>query len=157
MTPPVARAGMMIRRPVAEVFKAFVDPAVTTRFWFTRSSGRLETGARLRWDWEMYGAGADVVVRAIDPNRRILIDWGDAGAMTQVEWTFEAKGPDHTFVEVTDRGFGGDKQAQVAAALDSAGGFALVLAGAKALLEHGLTLNLVPDRHPNALVEAWRG
>lgn len=39
---PVARAQVMIRRPAAEVFEAFVDPGVTTRFWFTKSSGRLE-------------------------------------------------------------------------------------------------------------------
>jgi uncharacterized protein YndB with AHSA1/START domain len=34
-----AKAEMLIRRPVAEVFEAFVDPAVTTRFWFTKSEG----------------------------------------------------------------------------------------------------------------------
>jgi hypothetical protein len=32
---------MLIRRPVEEVFNAFVDPTVTTRFWFSRSSGQL--------------------------------------------------------------------------------------------------------------------
>jgi hypothetical protein len=52
---PIAKAEMLIRRPVAEVFEAFVDPAVTSRFWFTRSTGRLEVGRRVRWDWEMYG------------------------------------------------------------------------------------------------------
>ena len=34
MKSPVARATMLIRRPVEEVFNAFVDPTVTTRFWF---------------------------------------------------------------------------------------------------------------------------
>ena len=33
-------------------------------------------------------------------------------------------------------------------ALDSTEGFSLVLAGLKALLEHGVELNLVRDRHP---------
>ena len=51
---PVAKAQMLIRRPIGEVFEAFVDPAVTTRFWFTRSTGRLEEGKEVRWDWEMY-------------------------------------------------------------------------------------------------------
>jgi len=41
---PVTKTGMLIRRPVAEVFEAFVNPNITTRFWFTRSSGRLESG-----------------------------------------------------------------------------------------------------------------
>jgi len=38
--------GMLIRRPVAEVFEAFIDPDITTQFWFTRSSGRLEPANR---------------------------------------------------------------------------------------------------------------
>lgn len=59
---PVASAGMLIRRSVAEVFEAFVDPAVTARFWFSRGSGRLERDARIRWEWEMYGAATAVVV-----------------------------------------------------------------------------------------------
>ncbi len=33
-------------------------------------------------------------------------------------------------------------------AIDSTGGFALVLAGLKALLEHDIVLNLVGDRFP---------
>ena len=56
----VVKAEMLIRRPVAEVFEAFVDPAVTTKFWFTKSSGRLEAGKRVRWDWEMYGVGDEL-------------------------------------------------------------------------------------------------
>jgi uncharacterized protein YndB with AHSA1/START domain len=51
MTPPpvpTARAEMLIRRPVSEVFEAFVDPAITSKFWFTRSSGRLELGKEVR-------------------------------------------------------------------------------------------------------------
>ena len=38
---PVAKAEMLIRKRVAEVFEAFVDPEIARRFWF---SGRLETG-----------------------------------------------------------------------------------------------------------------
>lgn len=34
---PVAKTGMLIRKPVAEVFEAFIDPNITTKFWFTRS------------------------------------------------------------------------------------------------------------------------
>ncbi len=44
---------MLIRKPVAEVFEAFVDPATTSKFWFTKGSGRLAPGEEIRWDWEM--------------------------------------------------------------------------------------------------------
>ena len=43
-----AKAGMLIRRHVKEVFEAFIDPAITTKFWFTKSSGRLVKGNRVR-------------------------------------------------------------------------------------------------------------
>jgi uncharacterized protein YndB with AHSA1/START domain len=39
---PVAESEMLIRRSVADVFEAFIDPDVTTNFWFTKSSGRLK-------------------------------------------------------------------------------------------------------------------
>ena len=47
MTAPIVQAQMLIRRPVAEVFNAFADPAVTTKFWFSKSSGKLAPDARV--------------------------------------------------------------------------------------------------------------
>lgn len=74
-TIPVVETAMLIRRPVAEVFEAFADPAVTSRFWFTRGSGRLEPGRTVRWDREMDGHSVDVKVKAVEPDRRIVIEW----------------------------------------------------------------------------------
>jgi uncharacterized protein YndB with AHSA1/START domain len=152
--PPIAKAGMLIRRPIAVVFEAFVDPAITSRFWFSRGSGRLEPGARLRWEWEMYGTGSDVLVKAVEPDHRILIDWDEPA--TEVEWTVEARDQDRCWVAVENRGFQGTVAEQVARALDSAGGFALVLGGAKIWLEHGIEPGFVLDRHPDARVEGWK-
>ena len=145
---PVAKVEMLIRRPVAEVFQAFVDPAITVKFWFTRSSGRLQPGRKVRWDWEMYGLTVPVTVKAIETDRRIVIDWGDPA--TQVEWQFTPRADGTTFVRITNSGFAGDDDEMVRQAIDSAGGFSFVLAGVKALLEHGVTLNLVPDHAPDA-------
>lgn len=145
---PEVRATMLIRKPVSQVFEAFLDPAVTRKFWFTRSTGRLKSGGRVTWTWEMYGVSADVHVRAIEPNERILIEWGDPGAMTDVEWMFTPHGDDATLVSVTNSGFQGDGDQIVAQALDSLGGFTTVLDGAKAWLEHGIELNLIRDKFP---------
>ena len=141
---------MLVRRPVDEVFNAFVDPAVTTRFWFTGSSGRLEPGAKVTWDWEMYGVSADVHVRAIEQPSRILIEWDDPP--TTVEWQFTSHGAEGTLVQITNTGFQGTDEEVVGMALDSMGGFSLVLAALKAWLEHGIALNLVADRNPEAHV-----
>lgn len=143
---------MLIRRPVAEVFEAFVDPAVTSRFWFSRGSGRLEPGATVQWHWEMYGFSMNATVRTLEPNRRIEVEWGAAGEPASViEWTFADRPDGATFVSITNSGFTGTADEQVQMAVGSTEGFTFVLAGAKAWLEHGLALNLVPDRFPDGL------
>jgi uncharacterized protein YndB with AHSA1/START domain len=148
---PVATAGMLIRKPVAEVFEAFVDPAITARFWFTRGSDRLDAGRPVRWEWEMYGVTVDVEVRELEPSRRIVIDWSSGGEpATTVTWVFRELSSG-TLVSVENRGFAGDDDAVVRQALDATGGFTLVLAGAKAWLEHGIELGLVRDRFPAEL------
>jgi uncharacterized protein YndB with AHSA1/START domain len=85
---PVMKTGMLIRRPGAEVFEAFVNPEITTQFWFTRGSGRLAPGARVEWAWEMYDVSAAVTVQAIEPDRRIVIAWPGYSGLTTVEWLF---------------------------------------------------------------------
>jgi uncharacterized protein YndB with AHSA1/START domain len=146
---PAAKTGMLIRKPVSEVFEAFVNPAITSRFWFTKGSGRLKSGEHIRWDWEMYNVSVQVSVKAIEQDKRILIEWEGHGAPTTVEWIFTSPSDDTTFVSVTNTGFSGDGDEVVKQALDSTGGFALVLAGAKAFLEHNICLNLIADRFPD--------
>jgi uncharacterized protein YndB with AHSA1/START domain len=72
MTTPIVKVHMGIRRPPADVFKAFVDPEVTTRFWFTHSTGPLEPDAKVEWLWEMYGLSSPVVVREFEPDERLV-------------------------------------------------------------------------------------
>jgi uncharacterized protein YndB with AHSA1/START domain len=71
---PIAKAEMLIREPVAEVFQAFVDPEITKKFWFTKSSeklkpggtARLEAGKHIVWTWEMYDMSIDVHVKEME-------------------------------------------------------------------------------------------
>jgi len=151
--PPVAKAEMLIRTPVHDVFEAIADPAITSQFWFSRGSGRLEPGATVEWAWEMYGFTVPVTVREVEPDRRIVVDWGAEGEATTIAWRFTPI-LEGTFVSVTNDGFEGDGDTVVAQAIGSTEGFAFVLAGLKAWLEHGIRLNLVPDRFPAGLEEA---
>ncbi|MER9066375.1 SRPBCC family protein [Mesorhizobium sp. M0902] len=143
---PTAEAGMLIRRPVADVFEAFVDPAITTKFWFTHGSDRLDSGKEISWEWRMYGVSTTVNVSEIVDNKKIVMQWSDPP--TTVVWTFAEMPGGTTFVEVRNSGFVGSPDEQVKQAIGSTGGFALVLAGAKAWLEQGVMLGLIGDRHP---------
>ncbi|MGI2293759.1 SRPBCC family protein [Paenibacillus sp. GXUN7292] len=146
---PVVTAQMMIRKSVEQVFEAFTDPSMTTKFWFTKSSGRLEAGSRVRWDWEMYGVSDDIFVKEIENNKRIRIQWSDS---TETEWIFTSRAENETLVAITSSGYTGNGNEIVNRAVDDMGGYMIVLCGLKALLEHNIILNLVADKAPDANV-----
>jgi uncharacterized protein YndB with AHSA1/START domain len=146
---PVAKTGMLIRRPVADVFEAFIDPDITNKFWFTRGSGRLEVGKPVTWDWEMYDVSNQVTAKVIEPNKRIVIEWNGYSGRTTVEWRFAARDDRTTFVSITESGWTGNGDELVQYVMNSAEGFTWTLAGLKAFLEHNVRLNLVADRFPN--------
>src|SRR5688572_2966230 len=105
---PVAKTGMLIRKPVSDVFEAIINPDITTKFWFTKSSGRLEMGQRVQWDWEMYDVSIQVTPKTIERDRRIVIEWPGYSGPTTVEWKFAPQKDGTTFVSVTESGFIGD-------------------------------------------------
>ena len=147
---PYAEAAMLIRKPVASVFNAFIDPAITTKIWFTESSGKLEEGHAIKWTWGMFNHTVSVTVKTIIPNEKIIIQWGDDEEAI-IEWSFKLLDESKTFVTITNTGFKGTAEELIAQVRDATGGFTWVLAGLKAYLEHGIELNLIKDRYPKEL------
>jgi uncharacterized protein YndB with AHSA1/START domain len=152
---PVAKTGMLIHKPIADVFEAFIDPDITSKFWFTSGSGRLEAGKQITWKWEMYNASTNVTVKVIEPNKRIVIEWDGYSGRTTVEWKFAPHEDLSTFVSITESGWTGTGDQLVEYACDSTQGFTWTLAGLKALLEHKIQLNLVADRFPKGPAEPY--
>jgi uncharacterized protein YndB with AHSA1/START domain len=145
----IVETQMLIRKPVSMVFQAFIDPAITTNFWFTKSSGKLETGKTITWHWEMYGVSADVFVKDIIQNKKISTEWGDPA--TTVEYEFTAVTDDTTYVVIKNYGFPQTGDDLIQAIKDNTGGFTTVLDGLKAYLEHNIKLNLIADKFPKEL------
>ena len=143
---PAVEVQMLIRKPVSTVFQAFIDPKITSNFWFTKSSGQLETDKTITWEWEMYGVSTDVVVKSIDPNREIIIEWGNPA--TTVRFEFNPLSDDTTYVVIKNYGFQQTGSDLIAAIKDNTGGFTTVLDGLKAYLEHNIRLNLIGDKFP---------
>jgi uncharacterized protein YndB with AHSA1/START domain len=102
----------------------------------------------------MYNVCVEVEVKIIETNKRIVIEWGNYGEMTTVEWIFTPYENDKTYVTIKNYGFQGDGDKVMRDALDSTGGFTWVLAGLKALLEHNLELNVIADAFPKGLDRA---
>lgn len=146
-----AKAEMLIRKPVAEVFEAFINPTITTKFWFTKSTGKLAVGKKVEWAWEMYNHTVPVLIKSIETNKIIIIEWGNYEERTTVEWTFKPLNNNSTFVSIVNSGFVGDEEKLISQIRDSTEGFTMVLAGLKAYFEHGLQLNLITDRFPKEI------
>ncbi|RDY59381.1 SRPBCC family protein [Flagellimonas nanhaiensis] len=147
MENPVVETQMLIRKPIETVFQAFIDPKITTNFWFTKSSGKLEKGKMVTWEWEMYGVSAEVFVKNIVKNKKISTEWGDP--TTTVDYEFTALADDTTYVVIRNYGFTEEGDELIQAIRDNTGGFTTVLDGLKAYLEHNIKLNLVLDKFPN--------
>ncbi|AZA76706.1 polyketide cyclase [Chryseobacterium sp. G0186] len=137
---------MLIRKSIEDVFEAFINPEVTTNFWFTKSTGKLEEGKAVTWEWEMYGVKSVVNVHQIIPNQLIRTEWGSPSTNVDYEFKTMEKG---TLVVIKSYGFSQTGEDLLKQINDNTGGFTTVLDGCKAYLEHGIKLNLIEDKFPS--------
>ncbi|MFN3020687.1 SRPBCC domain-containing protein [Chryseobacterium sp. TY3] len=144
--PIFVQCQMLIRKPIGKVFEAFLNPDVTSKFWFTKSSGRLEEGTTTTWTWEMYNVSTEVQTLWIIPNEKIETLWGNPA--TNVDYIFQEM-KNGTLVNIKSYGYPqtGDDLAKVVN--DNTGGFTMVLDGCKAWSEYGIKLNLIEDKFPS--------
>ncbi|WP_167630267.1 SRPBCC domain-containing protein [Listeria valentina] len=138
------KVSLLIRKPVNEVFEAFINPEITTRFWFSKSSGKLVQGEKVTWEWEMYGVTDEIYVQEIVPNERIHIQ---AKNLQETIFRFTPFSDTETVVEIDNGEF-----ETLEEIIDTTEGYTLVLSGLKAVLEHDLNLHLIEDKHPDARV-----
>lgn len=147
MITPIVETQMMIRKPVHEVFQAFIDPSITSKFWFTRSTGKLEAGKTVTWEWEVYKVSTQVLTKQIIQDKLISTEWGNPA--TAVDYEFTALSADSTYVVIRNSGFNLTGDELIRAIKDNTAGFTSVLDGLKAWMEHKIELNLVLDKFPN--------
>jgi uncharacterized protein YndB with AHSA1/START domain len=146
-----AEAQMLIRKPVAKVFEAFIDPAITKNFWFTKGSGKLELGKKVTWEWETYNVSTPVIAREILENEKIVFDWDED--LKTVEFNFRSLSDGSAFVTVTECGYKETGDELIEVIKRSTGGFTVVLDGLKAFMEHNINLNLVADKFPGEVFD----
>ena len=144
---PTVETQMLIRKPISIVFQSFIDPAITTKFWFTKSSGQLEVGKTVTWEWEMYNVSSGIQVKEIIPNKKITIEWDDP--TTTVDFEFTALTDISTYVVIKNYGFSQTGDDLIEIIKNNTGGFTTVLDGLKAYLEFGIELNLIKDKFPH--------
>jgi len=140
---------MLIRKPAAGVFEAFVEPGITSRFWFTRASDRLDAGRDVTWYWAHYDVSATITPLTLKKYESIAWSWPAQGNInTNVTVTLSPRGENATFVLVEEKGWDAKADGINEILVGQTEGWSFVLAGLKAWLEHGIELNLVADHNP---------
>ena len=102
--------------------------------------------------WRSRNFSVPVVVKAVEQNARILVEWSAYRAPTPIKWIFAPRPDDTTFVSVTNKGFPGTEAEAVQHALDATEGFAFVMREnhfAQVAHSAPTALSLYEDLHSN--------
>lgn len=141
--PRAVHVELLIRAPAPDVFTAFVEPRLLRKFWLAQASAPLAAGRSVRWTFKVRGATDTLEVLALEPYRRIRVQWS-GGSIT--EWTFTPLGRSRTIVRVEETGFKGRPDAILTTVSETAQGYAYVLADLKVLLERRFPSRIVQDK-----------
>jgi len=130
---------LKIRRPVAEVFAAVVDPGQLTGYFVQTSSGALAQGQTVTWSFAEAPAPFPVKVREVVANERIVIEWPADGYDTRVEMTFTPLDGGDTMVGIAESGWPDDEKGQQLS-YGNSGGWMHMMCCLKAYLEYDINL-----------------
>jgi len=126
-------------KPMHEVFEAIADPAKMTNYFISKSTGRMEEGKTVTWQFPEFDMKVPVRVRKIDKDRSISYSWDSVdGFETLVEITLRQM-DNATFVTITEKSRDNDEEG-LKWLRGNTEGWANFLACLKAYLEYGINL-----------------
>ena len=133
------KAGLKMLKPMHEVFEAIADPAKMTNYFISKSTGRMEEGKTVTWQFPEFDMKVPVRVRKIDKDRSISYSWDSVdGFETLVEITLRQM-DNATFVTITEKSRDNDEEG-LKWLRGNTEGWANFLACLKAYLEYGINL-----------------
>jgi uncharacterized protein YndB with AHSA1/START domain len=136
------KAAIQILKPLHEVFEAIVDPSKMSNYFISKSSGRMEEGKNLIWNFPEFEMDFPVRIGKIEMDKYISYYWKDMEDSREllVEMTLTAKGDNNTtVVTITEKSREND-EAGIRWLKGNTEGWANFLACLKAYLEYGINL-----------------
>jgi uncharacterized protein YndB with AHSA1/START domain len=97
-----------VAKPIAEVFDAVYNPKKLSGYFTTGgSSGPLDEGTTVTWDFADFPGAFPVHVSKVERNRLIELEWkaAEGDYNTQVRMEFESLGRDATIVRISESGW----------------------------------------------------
>src|SRR5690606_7967636 len=131
-----AKTALQIQKPIEEVFEAIVNPEKMTKYFISESSGRMETGKELTWEFGDFPGKFPVKIIDVQPDKSVSFIWDEE---TVVNIILEEQPDKSTAVKVTE----GEKELNeknLKWLTDNTFGWASFLDCMKAYLEYGIHL-----------------
>src|SRR5579875_2480344 len=140
LQPLQIKAGLKVLKPVQQVFEAIVDPGQMAHYFIAKSTGRMEAGKTLIWQFPEFDMQFPIQVDKVKENEYISYYWEDMdGTKTLVEVNLRAVNSHETFVTITE-GSREHNQAGINWLQRNTEGWANFLACLKEYLEYGINL-----------------
>ena len=133
------KTALQISKPVNEVFEAIVDPIKMSNYFISKSSGKMEEGKQIKWQFPEFDMEFPIRVGKIENNKYISFYWDMDGIELLVEMTLTSKHNNSTLVTVTEKGRKND-EGGIKWLKGNTEGWANFLACLKAFLEYGINL-----------------
>jgi uncharacterized protein YndB with AHSA1/START domain len=134
------KTSLKIQKPLREVFEGIADPVKMSNYFVSRSTGRIEAGKSLMWQFPESERQFPVRVDRVERDKYISWFWEDAidKVETRVEISLLPM-KDGVFVTVTEKEREND-EAGIRWLAGNTAGWANFLACLKAYLEYGINL-----------------
>lgn len=134
------KTSLNVQKPISEVYDAIVDPDKLSVYFIGASSGKIEEGRTLTWQFPEFEAKFTVRIDKIIKDKYISFYWDDVdGTKTLVEINLTEKNENDTHVVVLEKSRE-NNEAGLRWLMGHTEGWANFLACLKAYLEYGINL-----------------
>lgn len=129
----------IINKPVSEVFEAIVEPGKLNRYFTSRSSGIIESGKTVIWEFKDQNVILDIDIIETEQDKRISFRWRATGNDTYVSINLESDDDNNTKIIITEKEFSSD-ESDIKTAMQQTIGWTDFICSLKAYLYTGINL-----------------
>ena len=130
---------MQISKPINEVFEAIVNPEKMCNYFISQSTGRMEEGKNLIWQFPEFDMEVPVKVVKIEKDSVISYYWENSGQNLLVEMKLSTVGNNSTLIKISEKSME-NNEAGLKWLSGNSFGWSNFLACLKAYLEYGINL-----------------
>jgi len=133
------KVAMQIQKPINEVFEAIVNPEKMSNYFISKSTGAMEEGKELIWNFPEFDFDCPIRVGKIEQDHYVSYYWKMDEIELLVEMTLTTRENNSTLVSITEKSRAND-EAGLKWLSGNSFGWSNFLACLKAYLEYGINL-----------------